>query len=222
MLVAIGETLPLAFVVAFSPFPIIAIILLLLSPNARSASLAFLGGWMAALLAVVLGLTAIAELLPGSDDTGSTTIMGLITILMGLGLLYLAWQKFEKRPGKDDPGKLPDWMTSFSSATPKTALAYGALLGVNPKNLLVSVSAAILIVDSGLGVAGEIVAVIIFVVLCSVSILGVVLAERIAPAAVAARIPGVQTWLTRNNAVIMAGILLLIGFNVIGKGLARL
>ena len=63
---------------------------------------------------------------------------------------------------------------------------------------------------------------IIFVVLCSVSILGVVLAERIAPAAVAARIPGVQTWLTRNNAVIMAGILLLIGFNVIGKGLARL
>jgi hypothetical protein len=47
-----GELLPLALGIAISPIPIIAIILMLITPKARSNGLAFLGGWMVGILAV--------------------------------------------------------------------------------------------------------------------------------------------------------------------------
>ena len=41
----IGEILPLALGIAISPIPIIAAILMLLSPRARTTSVGFLLGW---------------------------------------------------------------------------------------------------------------------------------------------------------------------------------
>ena len=43
----IGDLLPLALGVAISPVPIIAVILMLLSPRAGAASLGFAVGWLA-------------------------------------------------------------------------------------------------------------------------------------------------------------------------------
>ena len=51
----LGDILPLALGIAISPIPIIAIILMLITPKARSNGLAFLVGWMAR-LAVVGGI----------------------------------------------------------------------------------------------------------------------------------------------------------------------
>ena len=42
---AIGDILPVALGVAISPVPVIAVILMLLAPNARAASVAFMVGW---------------------------------------------------------------------------------------------------------------------------------------------------------------------------------
>ena len=42
----IGEILPLALGIAISPIPIIAAILMLLSPRAKGTSLGFLLGWV--------------------------------------------------------------------------------------------------------------------------------------------------------------------------------
>ncbi len=42
----IGEILPLALGIAISPIPIIAAILMLLSPKARVTSIGFLLGWV--------------------------------------------------------------------------------------------------------------------------------------------------------------------------------
>ena len=43
----IGDLLPLAVGVAVSPVPIIAVILMLLSPRAGGTSVGFLAGWVA-------------------------------------------------------------------------------------------------------------------------------------------------------------------------------
>ena len=49
---AIGEMLPLAIGIAISPLPIIAVILMLTTPKARTNGLAFLGGWLLGLAVV--------------------------------------------------------------------------------------------------------------------------------------------------------------------------
>jgi len=67
----IGEILPLALGVAISPVPIIAAILMLLSPKAKSTSVGFLLGWVLGIVAAVVVFTLLASVLPEADDDTS-------------------------------------------------------------------------------------------------------------------------------------------------------
>ena len=58
MLAVIGAILPLALGIAISPIPIIAAILMLLSPKARGTSVGFLLGWVLGIVVAVDGVHA--------------------------------------------------------------------------------------------------------------------------------------------------------------------
>jgi hypothetical protein len=60
VLKAIGAILPLALGVAISPIPIIAVILMLLSPKARTNGPAFVLGWVSGLAAVSIAVSALS------------------------------------------------------------------------------------------------------------------------------------------------------------------
>ena len=53
--------LPLAIGIAISPLPIIAIILMLTTPKARTNGLAFLGGWVLGLAVVGVIVLVVAD-----------------------------------------------------------------------------------------------------------------------------------------------------------------
>lgn len=69
---AIGELLPLAVAVSISPLPIIAMVVLLMSPHARTSTPAFMVGWVVA-IARGLGGTA---LLAGQDRDADPGLHG--------------------------------------------------------------------------------------------------------------------------------------------------
>ena len=50
---AIGELLPLAVAVSISPLPITAMVVLLMSPRARTSTPAFMLGWIASIATVL-------------------------------------------------------------------------------------------------------------------------------------------------------------------------
>ncbi len=88
---AIGEELSAAIGVALSPFPSIAVILMLFSPNAKTNGPAFLIGWVLGLVVV----TGLVMVLASPDDVSGdggepATWASLIQLLLGLGLLFLA------------------------------------------------------------------------------------------------------------------------------------
>jgi hypothetical protein len=65
----IGDLLPSAFAVALSPIPMVAVVLVLGAPRARTAGPAFALGWIGGLLAVsVIVLGAGSD--PDCDDPG--------------------------------------------------------------------------------------------------------------------------------------------------------
>jgi hypothetical protein len=64
---AIGDVLPLALGVALSPIPIIAVILMLLSPQASKNGPAFLVGWVGGLAVVSIVMVTLS----GSAGLGS-------------------------------------------------------------------------------------------------------------------------------------------------------
>ena len=57
----IGEILPLAIGIAISPIPIIAAILMLLSPKAKGTSIGFLLGWVVGIVVAVTVFTLLSR-----------------------------------------------------------------------------------------------------------------------------------------------------------------
>ncbi|MFP3415735.1 GAP family protein, partial [Bacillus sp. SIMBA_074] len=72
----IGAILPLAVGIAISPIPIIAAILMLLSPKARGSSLGFLLGWVLGIVVAVVVFTLLSSVLPRGEGEQSKPIVG--------------------------------------------------------------------------------------------------------------------------------------------------
>ena len=216
----IGEILPLAVGIAISPIPIIAAILMLLSPRAKSTSVGFLTGWVAGIVVAIVLFTLISTVI--SQETGGPSpVAGVIKIILGALLLFLAIKQWRARPAAGEEAIMPKWMSAIDSMTAGKALGLGFLLSaVNPKNLLLAIAAGVIVGGAGLTVSQMTVVIIIFVLLAASTVLVPVVGYLIASARLAGPLDKFREWLVDNNAVIMAVLLLVIGVSMIGKGLA--
>ena len=220
MVSVIGEILPLAIGVAISPIPIIAAILMLLSPKAKSTSVAFLVGWIFGIVVAVVVFTLLSSVLPQDEAGAPSPAAGVIKIVLGLLLLVVALRQWRGRPAEGEQGALPKWMSAIDSMTPVKGLALGFLLAaVNPKNLLLAGSAGLIIGSAQLTFGEDAVVVIIYTLLAGCTVLIPVIAYLVASARMREPLEKLRRWLVGNNATIMAVLLLVIGASMIGKGL---
>ncbi|MFF1633535.1 GAP family protein [Leifsonia sp. NPDC058248] len=217
----IGEILPSALGVAISPIPIIAAILMLLSPNARGTSVGFMIGWILGIVAAVVVFTLLSAIIPAADPTASKPIAGVIKILLGLGLLLLAGNQWRKRPQHGEAAAPPKWMSAIDTMKPVAALGLGFLLAaVNPKNLLMAVAGGLAIGASGLPAGQQTIAIVVFVLIAACTVVIPVVAYLLAAKRMAGPLDALRVWLLANNATIMTVLLLVIGVVLIGKGIA--
>ena len=215
---AIGDLLPLAAAVALSPIPIIAVILMLGTPRARTNGPAFAVGWVAGLAVVS---TVVLLVSSGPDDSTTSSGVDWLQLLLGLLFLVMAARQWKKRPAEGEEAVLPDWMTSVDHFTAGKSLGLGlALSGANPKNLALTAAAAASIAQAGLTGGEDVVAIAAFVVLGSLTVAGSVLYYVIAPDRAAAPLASIKAFMSAHNAVIMMVVLLLLGAKLIGAGLA--
>ncbi|MBL3700767.1 GAP family protein [Leucobacter luti] len=220
MLEIIGATLTNATAIAVSPIPIIAVILMLMSPRSTRMGLAFLVGWFVGIVVATTVFTLLAGVIPAGGSGDSRPILGTIQIVLGLGLLLLGWRQWRSRPAPGETPELPAWMSKIDQmrALPAAGLAF-ALAAVNPKNLLVAAAAGTEIGHGGLDAGALIATILVFSVIAALSVLVPVLFALFAPQTAAKALAGIRAWLTVNNSVIMTVLLAILGANVIGKGL---
>ncbi|WP_369745512.1 GAP family protein [Paenarthrobacter sp. AMU7] len=219
----IGDLLPLAVGIAVSPVPIIAAILMLLSPKARSTSVGFLLGWLTGIIVPVTVFTFLSALLPESGpDAGPAPIAGIIKILSGALLLLLAVKQWRSRPAPGQRAELPKWMSAIESMTAGRAVGLGLLLSAaNPKNLLLAIPAGATIANAGLNTGGTITAIGFFTVVGAITVLVPVVAYLLAGSRMANGLEKMRTWLVDSNSTIMSVLLVVIGTAVIGKGISN-
>src|SRR5215217_2806778 len=135
---AIGGVLVPAVGVVLTPFPIVAVIVMLFSPRAKTSAPAFVLGWV---LGIVVALI-IALLLMSPDKVSGkrgdpSTWASIVVLVIGLGLLCLAYLGWRKRPKADETVEVPRWMASIDKVNPAVAFIMGVLLVLpRPKNLL--------------------------------------------------------------------------------------
>lgn len=220
MINVIGEILPLAVGIAISPIPIIATILMLLSPEARVTSLGFMLGWIIGIVAASTLFTLLASVITPADPDAPHPIRGVIQIVLGALLLLTAIRQWRHRPKEGAAAKLPKWMAAIDKTTFIIAVGLGLLLSaVNPKNLLMAAGAGVDIGTADLSTPSTILTVAIFSVLAAISVIVPVAAFLIATEKLREPLDKLRGWLERGNAVIMAVLLLVIGVVMIGRGI---
>lgn len=217
---AVGEILPLGIGVAISPFPIAAVILMLLTPRAKSNAPAFLVGWVAGL--AVVG--AIVLLIFGGADIGDydehATEPSTVRVVVGVLLLLLALRQWRRRPEEGREPEMPRWMRGMESVNPAMALGLGAILsGLNPKDTTLAVLAAVSIAQAGLNAGESAIAFAVFVAIATLSV--------VAPATVyfalgeraEETLSDWRTWLMKHDATVMAVLFLVFGVWLVGQGI---
>jgi len=216
---AIGGILGFAVGVAVSPVPVIALILMLFSQRAGSNSVSFLVGWLAGLTAVSVVVLVIG--LEGSD--GESDSGGWLKVVIGVLFLALAVKQWRSRPRGDEEPQMPAWMASIDQFTAVKAFGTAVLLSaVNPKNLGLTLAAATTIGRAGLGVGEEAVAVTVYVLLASVTLIVPVVGYAVAREQMTPVLDSMKSWLLANNATVMAVLFLVLGAKVLGDGIVAI
>ena len=220
---AIGEVLPLAVGVALSPLPIVAIVLMLVTPRARTNGPAFVIGWLLGL--AVVGTIVLSVVGPSdpTDDGGQATWVTVLQFVLGALLLLLAVRQWRSRPQAGEEPAVPKWMGTLDGFTaPRALLAGGVLSGVNPKNLLLAAGAAAAIARTDISGGEQAAAYTVFALLGTLGV-AVPLVIYFALGDRSARVlESLKDWMARNNAVVTAVLLLVLGAKLVGDGIAGL
>jgi Sap, sulfolipid-1-addressing protein len=220
---AIGQSLPLAIAVALSPVPIIAVVVLLTSSRARSLGPVFVLGWLLGLL--VVGAIVLAVVGPsGAGSSGQRTRwVSWVLIVLGLLLLVEAVRRLRGRARKREEAPLPAWIGAIDRLKPAAALGGGVVLGgVRPKSFLLVVGGAAAIAQTGIAGGQQAIAYAIFAVVATIGVAAPVVVYFAMGTRSGELLGRLKGWMRRNNAVILAVVLLVIGVTLIGDGIGGL
>jgi threonine/homoserine/homoserine lactone efflux protein len=220
---AIGQVLSLAVGVSLSPVPIIAVVLMLGTPAGRRNGPAFLAGWVIGLAVVGTIVLVVASGAGANENDEPATWVDVFKLVLGALLLLMAARQWRGRPRAGDAAELPKWMRTIDHFTAGRSLAMGgALSGINPKNLLLTVAAAAAVAQAGVSTGDEVAAMAVFVLVGTIGP-GIPVAIYFAMGERATKLlDDLKAWMGAHNAAIMAVLLLVIGAKLIGDGVSGL
>jgi threonine/homoserine/homoserine lactone efflux protein len=219
----IGEFLPLAIFVAISPIPIIGVILMLFTEQARSDSLSFLAGWVVGIVLAMGILLAIATTTDLSTGGEPSAMASWAMLILGVLLILGAVREWRVRPAPGDEPTMPGWMTKIDTMRPGGAFRLALLLSAaNPKNLLLIAGAAVSIGQADLDATDTAIAVGVFTLIASSTVAIITLGYAILGTRIQPTLDELKTWLSIHTTAIMAVLLLVIGATLFGKGLGGL
>jgi threonine/homoserine/homoserine lactone efflux protein len=223
---AISDVLPYAVGLAVIPIPIIAVILMLFSDRAKVNGPAFLVGWVITLSAIVAVVYAVSDAADTATDTSASDTSSTLQIVLGVVLVVLAVRKWRHRPAPGAEESMPKWMSAVDSFSPVKAFGLAVVLcALNPKNLILAVGAAALVgqaAGTAYSTSDAIVALVVFVLLSSLTIAIPVVYSLAGGARARATLDGWKTWLAANNATVMTILFLVFGVFLVAKGTGHL
>lgn len=219
----ISEVLPFAIGIAISPIPIVAVILILFSNRAKVNGPAFLLGWVVGIAVVGTVVYFVLDAANAGTDSTTSDTVSWGKILLGVLLLSLARRNWAKRPKPGEPVELPKWMATVEAISPVKALGLAVLLSVvNPKNLVLVLGAAAGLGQLDLSTGDAIVALVVFTVVASASIIFAVGYDLLGGGSAQHTLDDLKAWMIEHNSAVMATLFLVFGVVLISKGIGLL
>jgi hypothetical protein len=180
-------------------------------------------GWLGGLTVVGSIVLLLASGNAGADEGGPATWASALKLLLGVLFLLMAARIWHGRPKPGEEAQLPGWMQAIDGFSAAKAAGVGALLsGLNPKNLALTVAAATAIAETEIPGGQQAVALAVFVVLGSLTILVPVAIYFLMGARATEILDGLKCFMGAHNEAIMTVLLLLLGAKLIGDGIGGL
>lgn len=207
------DLIPLALVVALSPLSIIPAVLVLRSPRPRPAGLCYLAGWLLGLFALAAVFLVLSGLIGGFDKPPPWAAW--LRIVVGVVLIGFGAYRYLRR-GR---GHTPAWMAKLTGLSPARSFVTAmALVVVNPKVFFVCAAAGLAIGTSGLGVAGAWSAAVYYALVAGSTVLIPIVGYALYTHRLDGPLRRLGDWMEQQHAVLVAGILVVIGLLVLYKG----
>ena len=221
MLDALAESLPLAVALALSPLAIASVVLMLLSARPRAASVAFLLGFLIAIMVVTAAGYLLASVLPHRGETSISAPW--VLLILGVVAIVLAVRQWRSRPKAGDELELPGWIAKVEGITTSSAFVMGAFFGgIKPKNLLLSIGLGVSLEALTLSTSEAAIVIAIVALIASIPVMVPVIISLVALDRVAGTLDRLRAWMVQNNAAMVGTILLLVGVLLIGQAVSTL
>ena len=198
--------------ISLEPFPLTAFILLLSSRNGTRKGLAFVLGWLACLVVVVVAVTLTTQGKPPAPSTAPSTAALAVKLALGVALVLYAWRRWRRI---DAPHKPPTWMARLDGASPWAAAGLAAFL--QPWALVAAGAATI--TQAKLSGPADYLTLVLFVLLATASFLYLELYATFAPATAGVRLQALRTWLDTHREQVIILLSLLLGLWLAGNSL---
>ncbi|ROS75169.1 Sap-like sulfolipid-1-addressing protein [Curtobacterium sp. PhB130] len=216
----IGELLPQAVTIAISPIPVIAVIVMLRTPQASRVAGAFVGGWVLGVLLLLTTATILASAINTVSEDASRPIIGTLKILFGATLIALAIRQIRPHGATGSAQGPPPWLRTVEALKPWRTTGIGlALASVNPKNLLSGCAAGLTIGTSNAAIGTEVWTIGVFVAVASTTVAGPIVLSRILGRRADGPLDQMRVELSRQATAIMTVLFLISGVINIGRGI---
>ncbi|MEN2741247.1 GAP family protein [Microbacterium sp. X-17] len=213
---------PLGVAMAFSILPILAAVILLLSPRPVPVSVAYLSGWTIGVFVLVTLFTLIARLVPAGVSDRMPTWVHIVE--MALGALLVLWglvALLRSRRG-DQSATSPSWTRMLNGIQPWRSFGFGLVMNVRPKNLTLVLAAGLAIGTASLPVGSATLAIVIFTIVGISTVGALVLAYLFGDGSVRPLLERLSGWLVSHSSTVLWVSMMFVGLILIVLAIVHL
>ena len=219
---AFADMLPYTIGLIVSPFPVVAVIALLISAGGRVKALLFEATWLIMSWAVLIAFIA---LLGSAGATGHDRPAWLAWLALIIGVLLLAMTiagiSRAARRREDAAPQVPRWLAAMDTLSPPKIIGVAALLIIaNPVNLASLAGGAVTAAHEPVPFGRQLILAAVFVVIGSIGVLTPYAAALSAGGE--QRLQRMRDLLVRHNGALTLLLLLVFALLFLGKGLRGL
>ncbi|GHG08841.1 GAP family protein [Streptomyces filamentosus] len=208
--------------VTLFPLPVMAFVLVVASPRGVRKGLVFIAAWLACLVAVIGAVVLLTGGKPPAPRSPPSTAAQVVTLVLGIGLVGYAWYRRRRvrRGAAAEPAaeRVPRKAASPDGVSVRSAAALPVLL--QPWGMVGAAAATV--VQADLSDAGNVVALVVFCLLATSSLLAMELSVVFSPERAHRTLAGLRGWLTRHKEPAIFGLCVLLGLWLISRSLYQL
>ena len=205
----------LAFALAAQPWSVLAAVLLGSSEHGRAKEIAFVAGWLVALVVVAVATLVLYPAEPPTTSKSAT--LSVVELVAGVVLAVWAVVSW-RRPNRPGGSREPKWLGRIDSMSPLPALVFGAFM----PNYVLVVAAVTNVLKAGLSQGWTAVVVVVWVAISSLGVVSPLVLPQVRgedPVAVYQRW---RAWLLANGHRLVLGVLGVVGLALMVKGILGL